>query len=674
LIGSNGSGKTAVLQSLSRLFGTSQNERKLRRSDFHVLPNSNKSDIEQLSLSIEAKLEFPELSDGDDIHSASNSVPEFFQHLVVKEGDATPFCRLRLDGTWMRGNIPEGEIEESLYWIKSAGDVVEEEDKQVVKSYERGRIHVLYAPAARDTSNQLKYVSGTLLARLLNAIHWSDEVRSAIEGASQQVSDIFKEEAGLKLFHNKIDSNWMKLHDTGVFAEPRLRPLSNRLEEILKQVEMIFTPNEWGTEQDISQLSDGLRSLFYFALLSSIFDIEREAVRSYTAEQHDDSGDGGDPATEGANIVDIYPIELDRLRPPTLTIFAIEEPENHLAPYYLARITNLLSRISIDPAAQVLLTSHSASVLRRVDPAQVRHFRLDNLSKMAIINSITLPSATDAAYKYIKEAVQAYPELYFARLVVLGEGDSEEIVIPRIAECLDLSLDPSMISVVPLGGRHVNHFWRLLTDLRIPYVTLLDLDRERAGAGWGRIKYVSKQLLDIGVERNEVIIDRRIRGELHDLSIADFDAMGDWDVSDSSIGAYTEWLETHNVFFCAPLDLDMLMLESFKAHYQNLAPPHGGPRISVSDATEVVLGKSGAGGRTYSVDQKELFPWYAYLFLNKSKPSTHLLALTEISDAELRVALPDVLRRLVTSMRMKIQTGRLPEEEAVRDAYTNSSQ
>jgi energy-coupling factor transporter ATP-binding protein EcfA2 len=514
LIGSNGCGKTAVLQSLSRLFGPSQNERKLQRSDFHVPPNSNKSDIEQLSLSIEARLEFPELSYGDDIYSVSNSVPEFFQHLVVKEGEAAPFCRLRLEGTWTHGNIPEGEIEESVYWIKSAGDVIEEGDRQKVNSYERGRIHVLYAPAARDTSNQLKYVSGTILARLLNAIRWSDEVRSAVEGASRQVSDLFKEEAGLKLFHDKIDSNWMKLHDAGVFAEPRLRPLSNRLEEILKQVEMVFTPNEWGTEHDISQLSDGLRSLFYFALLSSIFDMEREAVRSYIEEQHDNDGDGGNPATGSAKIVEVSPIELDRLRPPTLTIFAIEEPENHLAPYYLARITNLLSRISIDPAAQVLLTSHSASVLKRVDPAQVRHFRLDGQSKTAVVNSITLPSTTDAAYKYIKEAVQAYPEIYFARLVVLGEGDSEEIVIPRIAGCLELSLDPSMISVVPLGGRHVNHFWRLLSDLRIPYVTLLDLDRERAGAGWGRIKYVCKQLLDIGAERNEVLVDRRAGGEL----------------------------------------------------------------------------------------------------------------------------------------------------------------
>lgn len=34
-------------------------------------------------------------------------------------------------------------------------------------------------------------------------------------------------------------------------------------------------------------------------------------------------------------------------------------------------------------------------------------------------------------YKYIKEAIRAYPELYFAKLVILGEGESEELILPK---------------------------------------------------------------------------------------------------------------------------------------------------------------------------------------------------------------------------------------------------
>ena len=36
--------------------------------------------------------------------------------------------------------------------------------------------------------------------------------------------------------------------------------------------------------------------------------------------------------------------------------------------------------------------------------------------------------------------LNAYPELYFARFVLLVEGDSERIVLPRLAEALDLRI------------------------------------------------------------------------------------------------------------------------------------------------------------------------------------------------------------------------------------------
>jgi putative ATP-dependent endonuclease of OLD family len=61
-----------------------------------------------------------------------------------------------------------------------------------------------------------------------------------------------------------------------------------------------------------------------------------------------------------------------------------------------------------------------------------------------------------------------YPELYFARFVILGEGDSEQVVLPRLASALGLEVDPAFVAIVPLGGRHVNHFWKLLNDLHIP--------------------------------------------------------------------------------------------------------------------------------------------------------------------------------------------------------------
>ena len=71
LVGANGSGKTALFTALNRLFGTTQNMRTMRRSDFHLPPGGATDDPSALELSIEVVLIFPELS-GD--AEASNSV------------------------------------------------------------------------------------------------------------------------------------------------------------------------------------------------------------------------------------------------------------------------------------------------------------------------------------------------------------------------------------------------------------------------------------------------------------------------------------------------------------------------------------------------------------------------------------------------------------------------
>ena len=132
-------------------------------------------------------------------------------------------------------------------------------------------------------------------------------------------------------------------------------------------------------------------------------------------------------------------------------------------------------------------------MLKRVAPEHIRYLRL-NKDRETVVTSIVMPAATDEAYKFVREAVQAFPELYFSRLVILGEGDSEEIVLPRLLQAKGIVEDDASISVAPLGGRHVNHFWRLLHGLGIPYITLLDLDLGRYQGGWGRIRYAVQQL------------------------------------------------------------------------------------------------------------------------------------------------------------------------------------
>jgi putative ATP-dependent endonuclease of OLD family len=637
LVGSNGCGKSSALTALVRLFGTSQGERTLVRGDFHLPADSDWDDVEKATLRIEATLEFPEL---DDEEKFDDAVSACFKHMTVKEEGRSPYCRIRLDGTWERSNLPEGDLEQKLWWVTSPFGTAEKDEKtQPVQPHERSRIHVHYVPASRDPARQIKQVSGSLLHTLLRAVQWTDEAKESISEASDSIRDTFGDEAGVKEIQAAIEKCWADLHAAPEHRHVAIRPVARTVEEIIRQVEATFSPGTGDTEDGIDRLSDGQRSLFYLAIVAALFDVQ-ETV--------------GESESEA--------ISREKLTPPALNVLAVEEPENHVAPHYLGRIMNVLRRVCESNRGQVVLSSHSASIMSRVEPEEVRHLRTCMPKRTTAVRAITLPEEDDEAHKFIREAVRAYPELYFAKFVVFGEGDSEEIVLPRLAEARGVPLDESFVSVVPLGGRHVNHFWRLLNQLEVPYVTLLDLDRERMGGGWGRVKYALEQLLAIGRKKEELLTISEADGKSRVLSEKELSKMHGWDETDvMSKKTRIDSLEKFGVFFSKPLDLDFMMLTAFPAAYAVVADGADGPEIpdegdveypsKLKRATRAVLKEAGTAGDTYSDEEKRSFFWYRYLFLGRSKPGTHIAALSRIDAKDLAGKSPKVLKRLMNRMK-----------------------
>jgi putative ATP-dependent endonuclease of the OLD family len=639
LIGANGAGKTAVLEALVRLFGITSADRQITRTDFYLPPDVPADEVEEASFFIEARIDFPELADSTN----GGAIPECFNQMVVAAQGASPYCRIRLEATWWRTSTPDGEIEEEISWVTTDAADPPPEAKRPMRPFDRAQIQVVYVPATRDPVRQMRRVAGSLLYRLLRAVIWSDAVREAVTAASEQLHTAFRGEAGVSQIESALAQAWRRLHDFSALSAVELQPVSHRFEDLLRNIELAFLPAEGGVVQGIDRLSDGLKSLFYFALVGATFDIE-EAARAAGPGQH--------------------AIDADELRLPVLKLFAIEEPENHLSPHYLGRILGMLQRIASSPRGQLLLTSQSPSILARIDPSAVRHVRLDHALGVATVRALTLPSAEDAgeAYKFVKEAVRAFPELYFASLVVLGEGDSEEIVIPRVAAAAGLAVDVNFVAIVPLGGRFVNHFWRLLSDLGIPYVTLLDLDRDRRGGGWGRIRYACVQLLNIGRTKEEILLT-----DAGVLSDEEFNVMRTWPLKGENDLTYlTTWverLEAFDVFFSAPLDLDFMMLRKFGDAYRAATPgsgpkipPEGSPEYDkrIAEARKATLKERGSDAATYLPEEQKEFIWYSYLFLRRGKPITHILALNRIEDDALRAGMPEVLQRLISRMREKL--------------------
>ena len=104
---------------------------------------------------------------------------------------------------------------------------------------------------------------------------------------------------------------------------------------------------------------------------------------------------------------------------------------------------------------------------------------------------------------------------------------------------MGLDIDRSFVAVVPLGGRHVNHLWRLLNDLDIPYATLLDLDWGRAGGGWGHIKTTCTQLLANNLTPQD-IFGQHLNPQGPAANLVAFDALPPLDFA--HITQWVQWL------------------------------------------------------------------------------------------------------------------------------------
>lgn len=650
-IGNNSAGKTAALSALNCMFSENGGDRILQRSDFHLPKEMAPDEMESQNLHIEAVFEFEELQTEEG--GGEYAIPIFFQHLVVDNPGGLPYLRIRLEATWEKSSTIDGSIDSKISYI-TCPEAVEIEDVHRTNAARRDldKIRVVYVPAVRDPSRQLKNASGTMMYQVMSSINWSEETKGNVKAKIKELNEQFEGEKGVSMFGTSLAEQWKAYDSDDRYSTASLRFNSTDIETSIRKTEVVFEPTETGKEYTIDQMGDGLRSLFYISLVDSILDVEGKMQREIEADPENTS--------------------FSR-KPPILTIVALEEPENHIAPHLLGKLVGNLRNIAGKHNAQAIMTSHSPAIVKRVDPENLRCFRMDKDLLVSKVRSITLPEKEKAQdqYKYIKEAVRAYPELYFAKLVILGEGDSEEIILPKYWEVLNGSVDVGGISIVPLGGRHVNHFWRLLNDLQIPHITLLDLDREREGGGWGRIRYILKQLLANGHDRSELL-----NTESGVMTDEELDGMLEWNISDTKLmQAWLDWLEKYNVFFSAPLDIDFMMLEQMEAEYKKSLDTTEGPRLEVTIGEEKkriliqtiegtddyrteyetrikkdiksTLKEEGGDGSTYSTEQQKLMVWYTYFFLNRGKPSTHIAVLSRLIDEAIKNNIPPVLKRLM---------------------------
>lgn len=643
LIGRNGSGKSAALAALLRLFGETRDERLIRADDFFVPPGETLESAPVRRLFVEVELGFPELDSADS--AAEKTVPAAFRNLVFLSPEGKLIARVRVEASWENTGTLDGVIEENVYWLLttdpvSFGEPKDPAIKKKMAAADRVLVVARFIPASRDITTLTKLTVRSLGRALMESVQWKNEavIKDLIKKAGEALAD----EDALKRVNGYIQSCWQELNAADTATNAALYVLPPDFQQVIRAASIALTPSASGRAIGVEQLSDGQRSLFHFALVKALLDLRLALEAEVT--------DGKAP-----------PFQARFMQAPALTIFAFEEPENHLAPYFLSRLITELQKLTVTQRVQGIVTSHSPAIVGRLEPEAIRHVRREFSTGISTVRGLDIPKGLDEAAKFVREAVRAHPEIYFARHAIFGEGASEEIVLPRLAEALGIPMDRSFVAIVPIGGRYVQHFWRLVNQLGISHTTLLDLDLGRSS---GDIRQFAAAATGIDTFRPST--DPAVQGPLNHAKGLIRGVSKDW-AADGRSKAWLEsglaFFETQDVFFSVPLDLDMMMLEAFPSEYQVLEPGALGPQnandpVRQGEAAATVLKKDGYGLTAYAeYPMMPLFPWYSYLFQgNRGKPAVHLAALSRIENADLKKGIPPVLKRLLERVSQQLES------------------
>lgn len=146
-----------------------------------------------------------------------------------------------------------------------------------------------------------------------------------------------------------------------------------------------------------------------------------------------------------------------------LPLLLIEEPEAHLHPQRQLRLMQFLQKhansdLSDGQGIQIIVTTHSPNLASVID--------LDNLVLMHNGKAYSLAygqtGLRKSDYGFLKRFLDVTKaNLFFARGVIIVEGDAENILLPTLASLLGWDLTEHGVSIVNVGGTGLRRFARI---------------------------------------------------------------------------------------------------------------------------------------------------------------------------------------------------------------------
>lgn len=169
------------------------------------------------------------------------------------------------------------------------------------------------------------------------------------------------------------------------------------------------------------------------------------------------------------------------LDPLKLNFFIIEEPESHMHPQMQTVFAKYLSKYYNEQNLQGIITTHSSEIVRTSDMKTLRVIRPHSSYNSKIYDfsffkdSLSQDPVLSNFYDWFYEI--GFSEIVFADRVILSEGDTERLMIRKLASHDEYNeLNKLYIAFIQVGGAYAFNYYELLKFLGIKALILTDLD------------------------------------------------------------------------------------------------------------------------------------------------------------------------------------------------------
>jgi putative ATP-dependent endonuclease of OLD family len=193
-------------------------------------------------------------------------------------------------------------------------------------------------------------------------------------------------------------------------------------------------------------------------------------------------------------------------------IFIIDEPETHLHPLAQKWLAKKIYHM-VEDGLQMIITTHSPYfinleflpdiyLVKKNDQTEVINIDSEKLTEFCHDTGATKASKETIIPFYASHTKPHILNGFFAKKIVLVEGETEEFALPIYLESTGLDTLKEGIAVIGVGGKgNLAKWWRLFTCYGIPIYVCFDNDGEDDSSGIKREDALKALGIDVdGIE------------------------------------------------------------------------------------------------------------------------------------------------------------------------------